>query len=106
MRRRIGRPGLLGVAARTAVVAGTARGVTGAMDRSAQSRAQQAADAQAYQAQQRAQPAPPQAPPAAPPTAAPADDMLNALERLAALRAQGILTDEEFAQQKARILGN
>ncbi|UJH70553.1 SHOCT domain-containing protein [Ornithinimicrobium sp. INDO-MA30-4] len=31
--------------------------------------------------------------------------MLNALERLAALRAQGILTDVEFAQQKAQILG-
>jgi hypothetical protein len=30
--------------------------------------------------------------------------MLAALERLGALHAQGVLTDEEFAQQKARIL--
>lgn len=48
--------------------------------------------------------------PAAPPTAAAAppvdtDDMLNQLERLGKLRDAGVLTDEEFAAQKARILG-
>ncbi|WP_254666278.1 SHOCT domain-containing protein [Humibacillus sp. DSM 29435] len=45
-------------------------------------------------------------PPPRPPMAAPAvDGVIEALERLASLRSQGILTDEEFAQQKARILG-
>ncbi|CAN7210130.1 SHOCT domain-containing protein [Terrabacter sp. LjRoot27] len=119
MRGRRGRPGLLGVAARTAVVAGTATAVSGKMQQGQQAKAQQAADAEAYRQQQEAAaqaaatqaavdqavaaqaPPPPPAPPAAP---AP-DDMLASLERLAALHAQGILTDEELAQQKARILG-
>lgn len=108
MRRRVGRPGLLGVAARTAVVAGTARSVSGAMDRSSQNRAQQSADAEAYRQQQQAPPVPPvQAQPVqAAPAQASGIDMIEALERLGSLRAQGILTDEEFAQQKARILGS
>ena len=38
------------------------------------------------------------------PAAAPADDMLDQLERLGQLRASGVLTEEEFAAQKARIL--
>jgi hypothetical protein len=46
-------------------------------------------------------PAPAPAPPAAP---APTDDTVSRLERLAALHTQGVLTDEEFAQQKARLL--
>lgn len=102
MRGRRGRPGLLGVAARTAVVAGTATAVSGKVQQSQQAKAQQAADAEAQAAA--TQPPPPPPPP--PPPSAPAvDDMLASLERLAALHAQGILTDEELAQQKARILG-
>ena len=42
---------------------------------------------------------------APPPEAAPEDDTLERLERLAALKASGVLTDEEFAAQKRRILG-
>lgn len=121
MRGRMGRPGLLGLAARTAVVAGTANAVSGKMQQGQQAKAQQAAEAEAYRQQQAdaaqaaatqaavaqalaAQAPPP--PPAAPaPAALGADDMIAALERLAALHAQGILTDEELAQQKARILG-
>ncbi|MGO4361121.1 SHOCT domain-containing protein [Terrabacter sp. 2TAF16] len=107
MRGRRGRPGLLGVAARTAVVAGTATAVSGKVHQGQQAKAQQAADADAYRQQQEAQAMAAQAPPPPPPPpAAPAaDDVLDSLERLAALHAQGILTDEELAQQKARILG-
>ena len=44
-------------------------------------------------------------PPAAPaPAAAPAPDMVEQLRQLGELHAQGVLTDEEFAQQKARLL--
>ena len=36
---------------------------------------------------------------------APQEDVISQLERLGALKAQGILTDEEFEAQKAKILG-
>ncbi|HSK57121.1 MAG TPA: SHOCT domain-containing protein [Jiangellales bacterium] len=94
-------PGLIRGVARTAVVAGTASAVSGRVQRRQQGRwAQQ--DAQAYAAEQyQAQQA--YAPPPAP--AAPEDDTIARLKELAALRDQGVLTDEEFAAQKARILG-
>ena len=73
---------------------------------------QQAAD-QAYQddriSQLEQQPAPPpQAPPQAPPVAAPAagPSMADQLQQLAALHQQGMLTDEEFAAAKAKMLGS
>ncbi|GAA2133128.1 hypothetical protein GCM10009760_08960 [Kitasatospora kazusensis] len=93
---RAGRPGLLGTAARTAVVAGTATAVSGRVAARQQERAEQQ-----YQA---AEPPPPAAPP---PTApAPADDSIPAqIERLAALQAQGVLTPEEFSSAKQRLLG-
>jgi hypothetical protein len=112
---RVGRPSLIGTAARTAVVAGTATAVVGGMSKHQANKAQQAADAQAYEAQQQqaamqaaadqavanAQAASP------PPAAAPAaeDDTIAQLERLAALKQQGILTDAEFEAQKAKLLG-
>ncbi len=102
MRRRRGRPGLMGLAARTAVVAGTANAVSGSMNQRAQAQSQQAADAQAFRQQQAPAHAAPPPPPMAPPAG---DGVIEALERLASLRSQGILTDEEFAQQKARVLG-
>jgi hypothetical protein len=88
------------MAARTAVVAGTATAVSG---RVARRQANKYADQDAAYTQQQAaamgqgldQPAPP--PPAADPTAE--------LQQLAALKAQGILTEEEFAAKKAQILG-
>ena len=116
---RRGRPGLLGMAARTAVVAGTATAVVGGVSRHQQTKAQTAAEAQAYEAQQQqaamqasAQQAvaqqqaaalPPPPPPPAP--AAAGNDTLDQLERLAQLKQQGILTDAEFAMEKAKILG-
>jgi hypothetical protein len=107
---RVGRPGLVGTVARTAVVAGTATAVAGGMSRRQQAKAQQAADAAAYQEQQeQAQYAAPQAPPPPPPpAAAPAggtDAKLEQLTKLGELKAQGILTEAEFEAQKAAILG-
>jgi hemolysin activation/secretion protein len=95
--RRAGRPGLLGTAARTAVVVGTA----GAVSSRQQQRAQQR-DAE----QQPEAPAAPAAPPApAAPAPPPADDLPAQLQRLGDLHAAGTLTADEFAAAKARLLG-
>jgi hypothetical protein len=100
IRRGVGRggPGLIGTAARTAVIAGTATAVSGNVARRQQERAVRSVEAQDLA------PPPPVAPPA--PAAAPAmtEDVIAQLRELAALRDQGILTDEEFAAQKARLL--
>jgi hypothetical protein len=96
-------PGLLRGMARTAAVVGTATATRNAVDRRQASK-----NAAAYGAaeQQYAQQAPPPVQ-AAPAPAAPAetmDDKLAQLERLGQLKAQGILSEEEFAAQKAAIL--
>ena len=103
-------PGLLRGVARTAVVAGTASAVGGRVQRHQAEKfagrdAQIYADRQQAYAQQTA-PAypPPAAAPAPPPAAPPQDDMLTKLSKLGELHTQGILTDEEFAAQKAKIL--
>jgi Short C-terminal domain len=102
---RVGRPGLIGTMARTAVVAGTATAVSGGVARRQQERAQQAADAQAWQQQQQQAAAAPPVVPAEPAAPAPAaTDVVTQLKELAALKDQGILTEEEFAAQKSRIL--
>jgi hypothetical protein len=88
--------------ARTAVVAGTATAVAGNVSRRQAGRAQQAADAEAYQAQQAQAAAAAAAPP--PAAAAPAVDTTAELQKLADLKAQGVLTEEEFAAQKAKLL--
>ena len=106
--------GLVRGMARTAVVAGTATAVSNRVSRRQANRWQTQADAQAYQQQEYA-PAPAPAPPApvyapapAPPAAAPAagtgDDVADQIRRLGELRSQGLLTDEEFAAAKARLL--
>ena len=79
--------GLLRMAARTAVVAGTATAVYGRVQRRQDARYDQA-DA----------PPEPEAPP-------PEDDATAQLENLAKLHTQGVLTDEEFAAAKAKALG-
>ncbi|HWK92915.1 MAG TPA: SHOCT domain-containing protein [Luteimicrobium sp.] len=103
-RARIGRGGLIGTAARTAVIAGTATATTGAMARHQQRKMyEQQAE---YSAQQTA-PQPVYAEPA-PAPAEPAgggEDLYAQLQQLGQLHAQGILSDEEFAQAKAKILG-
>lgn len=89
--------GLIGGIARTAVVAGTATATANAVNRHQASK-----NAAAYgQAQQQYQAPPPQQ---APPPASGGDSIAQ-LERLSQLKAQGVLTDAEFAQQKAQILG-
>lgn len=102
-------PGLLRGVARTAVVAGTASAVNGRVQRRqaekfADRDAQIVAQRQASYDEQTAPP--PQAAPPPPAAAAPAADPIEQLKELAELKAQGILTEEEFAAQKAKILGS
>jgi hypothetical protein len=98
--------GLIGGMARTAVVAGTATAVSNRVSRRQAGRWQTQADAQAYQQQQYQQQPPPQPAYAAPPPQAVPDagDLMESLEKLGALRDKGILTDAEFAAQKAKLL--
>ncbi len=113
-------PGLLRGVARTAVVAGTATAVSGRVqrrqaDKYADRDAQTAANrSQAYEedmAQQQPQYAAPppqqQYAPAPPEPAGPASqqDMLDQLKQLGELRDAGVLTEAEFAAQKAKLLG-
>jgi len=85
--------GLVRMAARTAVVAGTATAVSGRVARRQSARY---ADEDAQQYQEQAQAAPPPEP---------EDDSATQLQNLAQLHSQGVLTDEEFAAAKAKILG-
>jgi hypothetical protein len=96
--------------ARTAVIAGTATAVSNRVSRRQAGRWAQE-DQAAYGQAQYAEPqyAQPQyvQPAAAPPAVAPdPDDMIEQLEKLGDLRERGVLTDEEFAAQKARILAS
>ena len=86
--------GLLRMAARTAVVAGTATAVHGRVQRRQAAKWDQQDQQQYAQEPQYAQ----QAPEAE-------DDATAQLQNLAALHTQGVLTDEEFAAAKAKILG-
>jgi hypothetical protein len=93
-------PGLLRGMARTAAVAGTATAVSGGVRRRQEARwAKQ--EGQAYAEA----PPQPQAPPAAAPAAA-EPSMIDQLKELGELKEQGILTEEEFAAQKAKLLGS
>jgi hypothetical protein len=90
--------------ARTAVVAGTATAVSNRVSRRQANRWSQ--QEQAQYAQQQYEPPPQQyAPPPQAPAAPPSDPVIEQLKQLAELHNQGILTDEEFAAQKAKILG-
>jgi hypothetical protein len=104
------------MAARTAVVAGTATAVSGSVQRHQQEKAQNQYEQQQYEAMQQQeamnaaaqqavaqqQAAAAQAPPAAP---AGGTDVVAELQKLAALKEQGILSDDEFAAAKAKLLG-
>ncbi len=120
-RGRRGRPGLVGTMARTAVIAGTATAVVGHSQNKQAAKQQSAAEAQAAQqaaldsqtqvadmqaqldAMQAQQAAPPP-PPVAAPAAAPTDSLMDELGKLADLKAAGVLSDEEFAAAKAKLL--
>jgi hypothetical protein len=89
-------PGLLRGVARTAVIAGTATSVSNRVSKR-QGERWQAQEQQQYDQQ------------AAPPPPAPAaggSSTIDQLKELGELKAQGILTEEEFAAQKAKILGS
>ena len=110
--------GLVGGMARTAVVAGTATAVGNRVSRRQANRWAEKDQAAAYNAQpqyaqpQYAQPQPQYAPPPpqyaqpqyAAPAPAPAPDPIAQLKELAELKNQGILTEAEFAAQKAKLL--
>lgn len=127
MPRRFGRPGLVGTMARTAVVAGTANATVGAMNRRQAGKQQAAFEEQqtqqaafesqaqlaemqaqmdAMKAQQAAAAAPPPPPPAPAAPAAPAGgtDIMAELQQLAEMKNAGLLTDDEFAAAKAKLL--
>ncbi len=124
--RRMGRPGLVGTMARTAVIAGTATAVSNKVTQKQYSKAEQQQEAAMYQQQQAAaaqqaqidaqvqaalaaQAAQQQAVAAAAPApaAAPAGgvDVVAELSKLAELKNAGILSDEEFSAAKAKLLG-
>ncbi|HET7484272.1 MAG TPA: SHOCT domain-containing protein [Solirubrobacterales bacterium] len=87
-------PGLLRGVARTAVIAGTATAVS---NRVSKRQGERWAEQEVAQA------------PAAAPAPAPesgAQSTIDQLKELGELKAQGILTEEEFAAQKAKLLGS
>jgi hypothetical protein len=84
VRRRTGRPGLLGSVARTAVIAGTATMTTNAVQ-GAESRRQTSSNQPAAER--------------------PGDDLIDKLARLAQLRDGGALSGAEFEAAKAKLLG-
>ena len=93
-------PGLLRGVARTAAIAGTATAVSNRVSRRQANRWA----AQDYQEQQQSAPPPQEyAPP--PPQPAGGESRVEQLKELAALKEQGVLNDQEFAAEKARILG-
>jgi hypothetical protein len=95
---------LLRMAARTAVVAGTATAVSNRVSRRQYGRWEQQSEAQAYEQQQQAGSQQQYAEPEAAPAAPPQDELTAKLEQLASLHSQGILTDDEFASAKAKAL--
>ena len=102
-------PGLLRGVARTAVVAGTATAVSGRVQRR-QAEKYASRDAQIYADRNAAyqQDVQQQAPPPPPPAPAPASAEETPADQIACLgelKAQGLLTDEEFAAAKAKVLG-
>lgn len=114
-------PGLLRGMAKTAAVVGTATATRNAVnrrqaDKNAQAYASAMDNAYAQQAPQQAPPqqqqyyAPPppqeQYAPPQPAIQAPQADVIEQLERLGALKAQGLLTEEEFAAAKYKLLGS
>ncbi len=97
-------PGLLRGVARTAVIAGTATSVSNRVSRRQAGRWQQQEQAQAYEQQQAAPQQAYQQPP--PPQSSGTDEKLDQLKQLGELHEQGVLTDAEFEQQKAKILAS
>lgn len=97
---RRGRPGLLGLAARTAVVTGTATAVSDGMATRRKRRAQAEYEHAQYEfAQQQA------VLPIPAPTPTASVDLVAELQKLGDLKSQGLLSESEFEAAKARLLG-
>lgn len=114
MVRRVGRPGLIGTMARTAVITGTAGAVSRRMNDRAGARGAQQAPPEAYNAQEahfaqqqqmQALLAQQQAQQAAPAASVAGPDTMAQLQQLGDMRSAGLLTDTEFSAAKAKILG-
>jgi Short C-terminal domain len=90
-------PGLLRGVARTAVIAGTATSVSNRVSRR---------QGQRWAGQEEGQPAQQQAAAPAAPAPGGEESVIDQLKELGELKAQGILTEEEFAAQKAKLLGS
>ena len=95
----LGRRGVMRTVGRTAVIAGTATAVSNRVSRRQANRYadQDQAEYEQQMAQQQQQMA-------APAEAATRDDPMEQLKKLAELKDQGILTEQEFSDQKAKIL--
>jgi hypothetical protein len=98
-------PGLIRGMARTAVIAGTATAVSNGVSRRQHGRWEQKAQQQAAQPQQQPQQAPQPPPAPAPAPATDFDAKIEQLKKLGELYDNGVLTDDEFAAQKAKLLG-
>lgn len=110
-------PGLVGTMARTAVIAGTATATASAVSNASMKKAaaqqqaaqqqqqQQFAEMQAQQQAMAAQAAEPAATQAAEPAQSSFDEQLVQIQKLAVLKDQGVLTEEEFQAKKRQILG-
>ncbi len=96
-------PGLMRAVGRTAVIAGTATATSNAVNRRQAEKNMAAYEQAGANVAQQQAPAPAPAPMPAQPTM---DDKVAQLERLAQLKAQGILTEEEFAEQKKVVLAS
>jgi len=97
------RVGIVGMAARTAVVAGTATAVSGRVAHRQQNKYQSQADEQAAAQQQQAAPEP--APAEAAPPEGGGDDLVAQIEQLSQLHNAGVLDDAQFEAAKAKLLG-
>ena len=99
-------PGLMRGMARTAAVVGTATATRNAVNRRQADKNAQAYAHATQTAYAQAAPPPQQMEEYyEPPVSAQQDDVITQIERLGALKAQGLLTEEEFAAQKAKLLG-
>jgi hemolysin activation/secretion protein len=100
--------GLLRMAARTTVIAGTATAVSGRVARRQAARYQQQEEAQQFEQQQQYGQQPQQyqqGPPPQAALAAPEDEMITKLKELGQLHNQGVLSDAEFSAAKTKLLG-
>jgi hypothetical protein len=104
MPRRRGRPGLVGTMARTAVISGTATAVSGSVAQRQHEKAQATSQQHAAPSGPAGEPVASVPTPPQPPAPPAPETTLAELERLVELKQQGLLTDDEFAALKTRLI--